>query len=114
MLKRPTARGTTGARGGRGALKRPATTSQARASAFIVVTGLSGAGKSHAIRALEDQGYLCVDNLPIALLPTFADLTLNAQDNPRPAAVVIDVREGQELAHFPAVYRRLQKRSGHA
>ena len=43
---------------------------------FVVVTGLSGAGKSHAIRALEDLGYFCVDNLPIALIPTFADLTL--------------------------------------
>jgi UPF0042 nucleotide-binding protein len=76
-----------------------------------VVTGLSGAGKSHAIRALEDQGYFCVDNLPIALLPTFADLTLNARDARRRAAVVIDVREGRELSHFPAVYRRLQRAS---
>jgi UPF0042 nucleotide-binding protein len=79
--------------------------------AFIVVTGMSGAGKSHAIRALEDQGYFCVDNLPIALLPTFADLTLNAPDERRKAAVVIDIREGQELSRFPGVYRRLQKAS---
>ena len=78
-------------------------------ASFVVVTGLSGAGKSHAIRALEDQGYFCVDNLPIALLPTFADLTLNAEDHTRRAAVVIDVREGRELARFPAVYRRLHK-----
>ena len=48
----------------------------ARGAEFIVVTGLSGAGKSHAIRALEDLGYFCVDNLPMALIPTFADLTL--------------------------------------
>ena len=48
-----------------------------RGAAFVVVTGLSGAGKSQAIRALEDLGYFCVDNLPIALIPTFADLTLN-------------------------------------
>lgn len=72
---------------------------------------MSGAGKSHAIRALEDQGYFCVDNMPIALLPTFADLTLNARDEHRKAAVVIDIREGRELARFPAVYRRLQKES---
>ncbi len=82
------------------------------AATFVVVTGVSGAGKSHAIRALEDQGYYCVDNLPIALLPTFADLTLNARGHIRRAAVVIDVREGQALERFPAVYRRLQKQAG--
>jgi RNase adapter protein RapZ len=82
-----------------------------QAAAFVVVTGLSGAGKSHAIRALEDLGYFCVDNLPVALIPTFADLTLNAPGNARRAAVVIDVREGRGLARFPAVYRRLRKKS---
>jgi len=83
----------------------------ARGAAFVVVTGLSGAGKSQAIRALEDLGYFCVDNLPIALLPTFADLTLNVRGTVRRAAVVIDVREGKELARFPQVYRRLKRRS---
>src|SRR5262245_35427625 len=78
-----------------------------QAAAFVVVTGLSGAGKSHAIRALEDLGYFCVDNLPVALIPTFADLTLNAPGGVRRAAVVIDIREGRRLASFPAVYRRL-------
>jgi UPF0042 nucleotide-binding protein len=82
-----------------------------RGAAFVVVTGLSGAGKSQAIRALEDLGYFCVDNLPIALLPTFADLTLNVRGTARRAAVVIDVREGDELARFPQVYRRLKRRS---
>ncbi len=53
-------------------------------AAFVVVTGLSGAGKSHAIRALEDLGYFCVDNLPVALIPTFADLTLNARRRAAP------------------------------
>jgi hypothetical protein len=80
-------------------------------ASFVVVTGVSGAGKSHAIRALEDLGYFCVDNLPIALLPTFADLTLNASGNARRAAVVIDVREGRELVRFPAVYRKLQRQA---
>ncbi len=79
------------------------------AATFVVVTGLSGAGKSHAIRALEDLGYFCVDNLPVALIPTFADLTLNARGNARRAAVVVDVREGRGLAGFPAMYRRLKK-----
>jgi UPF0042 nucleotide-binding protein len=75
------------------------------------VTGVSGAGTSHAIRALEDLGYLCVDNLPVALVPTFADLTLHARGSARRAAVVIDVREGSGLAQFPTVYRRLKKQA---
>jgi len=79
---------------------------------FIIVTGLSGAGKSHALRALEDLGYFCVDNLPIALIPTFADLTLSGQREMRRAAVVVDVREGRELERFPTVYRRLKRRFG--
>jgi UPF0042 nucleotide-binding protein len=82
------------------------------AAPFVVVTGLSGAGKSHAIRALEDLGYSCVDNLPIALIPTFADLPLRDRDGVRRAAVVVDIREGRGLSRFPAVYRRLKKRAG--
>ena len=89
--------------------RRSTRTRRGEPAAFVVVTGLSGAGKSHAIKSLEDQGYYCVDNLPIALLPTFADLTLKAPDRGRRAAVVIDVREGRDLGHFPAVYRKLQK-----
>jgi RNase adapter protein RapZ len=85
-----------------------------RAARFVVVTGLSGAGKSHAIRALEDLGYFCVDNLPIALIPTFADLTLKGRGGMRRAAVVVDIREGPELARFPAVYRRLKRQSAPA
>ncbi len=81
-------------------------------AAFVVVTGLSGSGKSHAIRALEDLGYFCVDNLPVALIPTFADLTLRAPGGVRRAAVVVDVREGRALATFPAAYRRLKKSAG--
>jgi UPF0042 nucleotide-binding protein len=78
-----------------------------------VVTGLSGAGKSHALRALEDLGYFCVDNLPIALIPTFADLILSARGpERRNAAVVVDVREGRALARFPGIYRRLKQRVG--
>ena len=46
---------------------------------FLVVTGMSGAGKSHAIRALEDLGYYCVDNLPTPLIPVLADLAARAR-----------------------------------
>lgn len=84
----------------------------AGAPSFVVITGFSGAGKSHAIRALEDLGYFCVDNLPIALLPTFADLSLNSADTGRRSAVVIDVREREALGRFPTAYRRLQRQGG--
>ncbi len=77
---------------------------------FVVVTGLSGAGKSHAVRALEDLGYFCVDNLPVALIPPFADLMLGGQVEARRAAVVVDVREGSGLTRFPSIYRRLKRR----
>jgi len=79
-----------------------------------VVTGMSGAGKSQAIRALEDLGYYCVDNLPILLIPSFADLSLSSDGDGRRAAVVVDVREGRSLTMFPVVYRRLKQQFGAA
>ena len=78
-------------------------------SRFVVLTGLSGSGKSQAIRALEDLGYFCVDNLPIMLLPTLAELTLRAGSEITRAAVVVDVREGRLLNDFPPIYERLRK-----
>jgi UPF0042 nucleotide-binding protein len=85
-----------------------------RAARFVVVTGMSGAGKSQAIRALEDLGYFCVDNLPVSLISTFADLTLASQGEIRRAAVVVDVREGQALAQFPLIYGKLKRQAAHA
>ena len=84
----------------------------AEASRFVVVTGLSGAGKSQALRALEDLGFFCVDNLPVALVPTLAELTLRARSDITRAAVIVDVREGSMLRRFPAVYRRLRALEG--
>lgn len=79
------------------------------ASRFVVLTGLSGSGKSQAIRALEDLGYFCVDNLPVTLLPMFAELTLRAGGTEiSRAAVVVDVREGRLLSEFPGIYKRLR------
>ncbi len=77
-------------------------------SRFVVLTGLSGSGKSQAIRALEDLGYFCVDNLPVALLPMLAELTLRAGSEISRAAVVVDVREGRMLDELPRVYRKLK------
>jgi RNase adapter protein RapZ len=77
-------------------------------SRFVVLTGLSGSGKSQAIRALEDLGYFCVDNLPVTLLPMLAELTLRAGSEFTRAAVVVDVREGRLLKDFPAIFGRLK------
>jgi RNase adapter protein RapZ len=77
-------------------------------SRFVVLTGLSGSGKSQAIRALEDLGYFCVDNLPVMLLPMLAELTLRAGTEIARAAVVVDVREGKLLKEFPEIFRKLK------
>jgi len=74
---------------------------------FIVLTGLSGSGKSQAIRALEDLGYYCVDNLPVSLLPVMAELAERQTEHNR-VAVVMDIREPRFVSDFPRVYRRLK------
>lgn len=61
---------------------------------FVIVTGLSGAGKSHTIRAMEDWGYFCVDNLPPKLIPTFAELCNRPDTNIDKVALVVDIRGG--------------------
>ena len=81
-------------------------------SRFVIVTGLSGSGKSQAIRALEDLGFFCVDNLPVALIPTFADLVLRSGPEISRAAVVVDVREGRFLESFPRIFEELEKMPG--
>ena len=74
---------------------------------FIVLTGLSGSGKSQAIRALEDLGYYCVDNLPVSLLPVMAELSERQSEHYR-VAVVMDIREPRFVSDFPKVYRKLK------
>ena len=79
---------------------------------FVVLTGLSGAGKSQAIRALEDLGYFCVDNLPTQLVPTLAALSRREGAVLPKVALVIDVREGGFLREFPRVWRSLKRTPG--
>lgn len=62
---------------------------------FVIVTGLSGAGKSQAIRFLEDHGFFCVDNLPPALLPKFTELCTQTNNKIEKVAIVIDIRGGK-------------------
>ena len=80
---------------------------------FVVITGLSGAGKSYAIKCFEDMGFFCVDNLPTTLIPTFADLVARA-DAPKRGRVAlgVDVREGAYLSHFLEALAELRTR-GH-
>jgi UPF0042 nucleotide-binding protein len=74
----------------------------------MVVTGLSGSGKTHAIHALEDLGYFCVDNLPTQLIPTFAELCTQSEARLERVAIVVDVRERGFLTQFPPMYRKLR------
>jgi RNase adapter protein RapZ len=78
----------------------------------MVVTGLSGSGKTHAIHALEDLGYFCVDNLPTQLIPTFAELCTRGEAHLERVAIVVDVRERGFLSQFPPVFRKLRSLPG--
>lgn len=75
---------------------------------LVIITGMSGSGKLTALKAFEDLGFHAVDNLPIALVPKFADLT-NDSKSRRRAALIIDIREGEALKQFPAMYRDVKK-----
>ena len=79
---------------------------------FVMLTGLSGSGKTHAIRALEDLGYFCIDNLPTLLIPTMAELATREGSTLDKVAIVVDVREKDFLSQFPRVFRRLRAASG--
>ena len=81
-------------------------------NSFVIITGLSGSGKGTFLRALEDRGYFCVDNLPVGLLSKFYELTLKSGDEATKVAMVIDVREGESLRKLPAIYDDLKKQEG--
>lgn len=74
---------------------------------LVIITGMSGSGKLTALKAFEDLGFYAVDNLPIALLSKFADLTY---DSKKRGALIIDIREGHALKEFPNIFRELKAR----
>jgi RNase adapter protein RapZ len=76
---------------------------------LVIITGVSGSGKLTALKAFEDSGFYAVDNLPISLVPKFADLTHDSKSRNR-AALVVDIREGEDLKQFPKMYRDLKRR----
>lgn len=75
---------------------------------LVVLTGMSGSGKASALRAFEDLGYYSVDNLPLELIPRFADLVHRSPEI-KHAALVVDVREGSRLDRFPAILKQVRK-----
>jgi UPF0042 nucleotide-binding protein len=78
----------------------------------VIVTGLSGSGKSTAIRVLEDLGFYCIDNLPVVLTPKFIELCQNSEEGIMRVALGIDLRERAFLAGFPAVIDEMRA-AGH-
>jgi RNase adapter protein RapZ len=75
---------------------------------LVILTGLSGSGKLSALKAFEDLGYYSVDNLPLQLVPRFADLVRQSAEIER-AALVVDVREGMRLDEFPSILEEVRK-----
>ncbi len=82
---------------------------QKRPLQIIIVTGLSGSGKSTVSRALEDMGFYCVDNMPVALLPRFFELPSASFGDHTKIALVMDLREKDFLKSFPEVFTRAQE-----
>lgn len=74
---------------------------------FVIVTGMSGAGKSTALKMLEDMGYFCVDNLPVPLLKKFAELACDPGSEIDRVALGVDIRSGQGLVELEAVLEEI-------
>jgi UPF0042 nucleotide-binding protein len=75
---------------------------------LVIITGMSGSGKASVLKAFEDLGYYCVDNLPVELIPRFAELALQSRDIRR-TALVVDVREGSKLAKLPGMLQSVRQ-----
>jgi UPF0042 nucleotide-binding protein len=76
---------------------------------FVVITGLSGSGKGSVLKTFEDLGFYCVDNLPVDLIPKFADLCSEPGGRIERTAVVVDIREGETLSQLPSLYQGLSR-----
>src|ERR1700694_739369 len=73
-----------------------------RVGELVIITGMSGSGKASVLKAFEDLGYYCVDNLPVGLIPRFAELVGQSSEIERTALVVV-VREGLQLEELPSL-----------
>jgi UPF0042 nucleotide-binding protein len=88
--------------------KSPAVHSAGEPRELVILTGLSGAGKASALKTFEDLGFYSVDNLPLELIPRFADLVAKSAEITH-AALVVDVREGSRLDRFPKILAQVRK-----
>jgi UPF0042 nucleotide-binding protein len=86
--------------------KRPSRKNSARQ--LVLVTGLSGSGKGSVLNTFEDLGFYCVDNLPVALIPTFTELYEEGRGEVERAALLVDAREGEQIDKLPGIYRELR------
>jgi RNase adapter protein RapZ len=75
---------------------------------LVIITGMSGSGKASVLKAFEDLGYYCVDNLPVGLIPRFAEL-IGQSDEIERSALVVDVREGAQLGSLPEILRSVKR-----
>jgi UPF0042 nucleotide-binding protein len=75
----------------------------------VILTGLSGSGKSTVLKTFEDLGFYCVDNMPVELIPTFSELRVHGSGEIERAALLVDAREGEQLERLPAIYRKLRR-----
>src|SRR5580700_7422872 len=75
---------------------------------LVIITGMSGSGKASVLKAFEDLGYYCVDNLPIELIPRFAEMALQSAQIRR-TALVVDVREGSQLKQLPGILKAVRR-----
>ena len=77
---------------------------------LVIVTGMSGAGKTTALKMLEDMGFYCVDNLPIPLIGKFAELAGSRRGEKSQAALGIDIRSGESLEELGAILKEWAER----
>jgi UPF0042 nucleotide-binding protein len=92
-------------------VKRPSRKSRSHQAAgrqLVILTGLSGSGKSTVLKAFEDMGYYCVDNLPVELIPIFAELHAAGEGDFARAALLVDAREGLQLEKLPGLLKHLR------
>jgi RNase adapter protein RapZ len=75
---------------------------------LVIITGMSGSGKASVLKAFEDLGYYCVDNLPVELIPSFAELAMQSREIRR-TALVVDVREGSKLEELPGILKSVRR-----
>ena len=79
-----------------------------RIGELVIITGMSGSGKASVLKAFEDLGYYCVDNLPVGLIPRFAELIGQSSEIER-TALVVDVREGTQLEALPSIVKSVKR-----